>query len=218
MPDETMWKEMLDTLKDVASYLEKQDELEKQITQEKATIDKPPKAQVTQDPIVGKGPQPAGAPETDKVITKAVEDKKDEEAPKEDEEESEESEESESSDEELKSILKDIRSALSAQTELVKSEIKKALPQAVNSAVEKQLDKTLRKMGYHPTHPDVVKIGIDTTSEVKKSEDSETEVDIKKSDEDSEKELLTAIDKLARNASWQQLGQMREKAGLFRPF
>lgn len=219
-----MWKEMLGTLKDISSYLEKSEEVEKQITQEKTELPKGVKAGETQDPLKTQGPGNVGSPQSDKVITKSAEsmlkaeekeDKKEE--PKEDEESSETSED-EDDGEELKSILKDIRSALSSQTEMVKSEIKKALPEAVNSSVEKHLDKTLRKMGYHPTRPDVSRLGLDTPSEVQKSEDSVVEGDIKKSEDKQENDLLVAIDKLSKNTSWQQLGQMREKAGLFRPF
>jgi hypothetical protein len=221
MPDETMWKEMLGTLKDISSYLEKQDELEKQITQDKAELAKTPKARETQAPITGQG-SVVGRPETDKVITKEFISKN--EADEEDSEASEaesetaEAEENSEETEELKSLLKDIRDALAAQSDVVKSEIKKALPEIVKKEVAKGIDNMLRKQGFAPTHPDVTRIGLDTTGEVKKSEDERVEGDIKKSEVKEENDLLTAIDKLSKNTSWQTLGQMREKAGLFRIF
>jgi hypothetical protein len=218
MPDETMWKEMLGTLKDISAYLEKQDEIEKQITQEKATIDKRPKAGETQDPIVGKGSTPSGSPETDKVITKEFVEKADskEDEEEESEESSEDSEESEDT-EELKSLLKDIREALVSQQTVVKAEISKALPSLVKSEVEKGLDKMLRKQGFTPTHPDVQRIGLDQTSEVKKSEDKEVESDIRKSEDDKTNEVVRAIDTLSKK-DWRTLGQLRENAGQFRIF
>ena len=240
MENEQLWKEMLGTLKDISTYLEKQDDIEKQIVQERASVDKRPKAGETQDPIEG-GPAGVGHPaegiakQLIPTPTSGTSEGKKSDTPKPDgatmlkagraddddeEEESEESEESETSDdgEELKSLLKDIREALAFKSDVVKSEIKKALPAAVESAVSKHLDKTLRKMGFTPTHADVTRIGLDTTSEVKKSEDERVEGDIKKSEDKGENDLLTAIEKLSKNASWQQLGQMREKQGLFRIF
>jgi len=215
-----MWKEMLSTLQDISKYLETQDNIEKQIVQEKADMPKAPKVAETQEPLKGEG-SVVGAPETDRVVTKEFVAKAEE---KEDEDEDEKSEsetdkeEAPAEDVELKSLLKDIRDALAVQSDVVKSEIRKALPAAVDSAVDKKLDKTLRKMGFTPTRPDVSRLGLDQTAEVRKSEDSVVEGDIKKSEDKQENDLLKAIDDLSKNTSWQKLGQMREKAGLFRAF
>jgi hypothetical protein len=130
------------------------------------------------------------------------------------EEESEEGTSTSRSDtEELKSILKDIRSALAVNqaktAEVMKAEIKKSLPNMVKG----ETDKMLRKMGFVPTRPDVVKMdaegvrGIDSVDEVKKSED------IKKSEDD----VYKIVDDLSKK-SWTELGQIREKSGGFHLF
>jgi hypothetical protein len=239
MPTEEMWKQYLDTLTDIRNYLEKSEDLEKQMSvQERAKVDKPPKARETQDPITG-GPAAPNKPgtgvakeyiaipeTTDKkteeidasgsTMLKATEDKK--KVPADDDESSEESSDStEETDEneELKSLLKDIRSALIDQTAVVKSEIKKALPEAMKTEVPKYIEKMLRKQGFVSTHPDVTRLsGLDPVSEVKKSEDEKVEGDIKKSEE---KEYTDAVDKLVK-MDWRKLGQLRENQGLFRPF
>lgn len=235
MNDE-MWKEALDVLKDMRDYLEKQDAV-----QERAKVDKPPKAQETAKPIVG-GKASVGAPakgvakqyvpipeeetsvgediesslsgETEGTLLKEgeteVEDVSDEEIPVEEDEEEEEEEKPTSSDEELKSILKDIRFALSKQANIapmIAAEVKKSLPG--------HIDKMLRKMGFTPTRLDIVKLGmgIDSNAEVKKSEDSEVKGDLRKT-EDKIVEGVNSMTKL----TWQELGQLREKEGLFKPF
>ena len=121
----------------------------------------------------------------------------------------------------LKSILKDIASALQAQ-----STIEKALPVMIEQQVKKSFDQMLRKQGFQVTHPDVTrfnpdvsKSGLDTVSEIKKAEDKvdAVEGDIMKSDVQKEQDLVKAIDDLSK-VDWRKLGQIREKAGLFRPF
>ena len=240
--EERFWMSMLDTLKDISSYLEKQDAF-----QERAKIGAPPK--ITENPKPIKGAEmPAGFKPADGKLMKEfvpleeARDRdtrelegKDETFLKEDEEleedtedlEEEPSEETveetpeyareESEDlEELKSLLKDIRNALSKQTnvaDVVKSELKKALPNVIKG----ETDKMLRKMGFVPTRPDVQRIdveksrGLDSIEEVKKSED------IKKSQDDKEAEIIKGIDNLSKK-SWTELGELREKSGGFNPF
>jgi hypothetical protein len=243
MPSEEMWKSYLDTLLDIRNYLEKSEDLEKQMAmQERAKIDKPPIARETPDPITG-GPAAPNKPGTGvaksyidipeatdrktkeidssgSTMLKAEEDKKKAAPDKDTDAESSESDsdsdttEETDENEELKSILKDIHAALLNQTAVVKSEIKKALPEAMKTEVPKYIEKMLRKQGFTSTHPDVTRLsGLDTVSEVKKSEDEKVEGDIKK----SEDELTDAVTKLT-NLSWQKLGQLREQNGLFRPF
>jgi len=236
--DEMMWKDMLDVLKDMRDYLEKQDAV-----QERAKVDKPPKAQETMKPIVG-GKAAPNAPakgvakqyipipeeetsvgedtesslsgETEGTLLKEgeteVEEVSDEEIPVEDEEEKEDEDEEEkpTSDEELKSLLKDIKITLAKQANIapiIAAEVKKSLPG--------HIDRMLRKMGFNPTKPDIVKlgIGIDSNAEVKKSEDEEIKPDIQK----TEDVIAKGVNNLSKR-SWQDLGQLREKEGLFRPF
>lgn len=241
--DELMWKDMLDVLKDMRDYLEKQDAV-----QERAKVDKPPKAQETAKPIVG-GKASVGAPskgvakqyvpipeedtsvgentesslsgETEGTLLKEgeteVEEVPDEDVSAEDEDkedEDKEEEKSSSSDEELKSLLKAIHQDLSKQIDVssvIAAEVKKSLPG--------HIDKMLRKMGFTPTKPDVVKLGmgIDSNAEVKKSEDKEVKGDIAKTEDSQREEVIKGVDKLSK-LSWTELGQMAEKEGLFRPF
>ena len=64
--DERFWGEMLGVLKDIGSYLEKQD-----ATQERANIDVPPRMQENPKPIKG-GEMPAGFRPADKVAKEYV--------------------------------------------------------------------------------------------------------------------------------------------------
>jgi hypothetical protein len=140
-----LFKATLETLQDIASYLEKSDDISKEVAiQERAKIDVPPKAQEFQDEIEGgaaAGNKPAegiakeyiAIPENPKKTSqKAIDAKGSTMIKAEDEECSESSESSEkdesedkgevpemSSDtEELKSLLKDIRDALSKSTDV----------------------------------------------------------------------------------------------------
>jgi hypothetical protein len=211
-----MMPSLLDTMKDIATYLEKQD-----ATFEPANLPKGQKITETQAPISG-GKDPNGAPAPN-PIAKAADTKEEEESEEsESEEKFEEKDPSEKSDdvEELKSILKSIVDTLKAQQEsipaLVKSELKKSLAPAVKS----EADKMLRKMGFNPTRPDVQRIGygLDTTSEVKKSEDIVKSDDTAKDGPDKEvADIHKAVEDLSK-MSWTQLGAMREKEGLFNPF
>ena len=227
-----MYPELLGVLKDIANYMEKQD-----ATQEKAQIDKPPKMKETAKPIVG-GTAPSGKPGTgvakefvpmstedtsagenadeslegknkETMLKAEDEDESLEEVDEEDEEDDgENSDEKSKFDEELKSLLKDIKTALSKQVN-VQAEIQKALPPA--------MEKMLRKMGFAPTRPDVVKmsnqLGIDQTAVIRKSED-ETGGD---SEDKKVDEVIKGIDNLSKK-SFTQLGEMREKLGHFNAF
>ncbi len=122
---------------------------------------------------------------------------------------------------EFKSLLKDIRNALnvikasSKTKESTKSsstvsksavdgivaEIKKALPSMINA----ESHRMLRKMGFSPSRPDVVRFGID--EDIKKSEDGEEKI----------KEVYKAVDDLSKK-SWQELGALREGTGGFNAF
>lgn len=220
-------EQMLPMLKDISSYLSKQD-----ATMERAKIDMPPEMQETQAPIEG-GKMPGTFKPGEGIAKEFVEDPKanskgeelDSEGStmlKEDDDEEEARDKSEVEEdekgedvEELKSLLKDIRSALiqnSDVAQMVKSEFKKAVPDMVKS----ETDKMLRKMGFTPTRPDVKRLGLDINSEVKKSED---ELDIKKGEGLDKKveEAYKIVEDLS-GKSWGELGQLREKAGLFTPF
>jgi len=227
-----LFKDLLGTLKDLSTYLEKAEMQD--TTQTTAKLPDAPIARETQDPITG-GAAASNSPGAGivddsaskakgktltsggKTMLKAEDADKDdvEEVSDDETSESETSESSEGDEEELKSILKEIRNELAKSqdnTTVIKAEIKKAVPQAV--------DKMLRQMGYNPTRPDVSRIdpsrlvGLDSTSEVKKSEDSESEIkpDLVKSDEDAIKEAVNP------SKSFRELGQLREKLGLFKAF
>jgi hypothetical protein len=138
------------------------------------------------------------------------------------EEEDEEEEDEEVSDEdinELKSLLKDIRNAVSTKEQIVKSingvadqisaELKKSLP----GLVRDETSRMLRKMGFTPTRPDVVKIGVNEPVETKKVLD---EGKIEKSTK-AEEDPYKIVAELS-NKSWGELGRLREKMGHLKPF
>lgn len=233
MENTGLWSDMLDMLKDIRNYLEKQD-----AKFETAEIAKRPKAGETMNPIEG-GPALSTKPADNPIPMKKASISEGPFAPKgaealkeegasmlkekdEDEEvkevSPEESRESESSgsDEELKSLLKDIRSQISKQvsadeiTKQVLAEVKKQMPNLVKS----ETDKMLRKQGFNPTHPDVMRLGVDQISQpdIKKSEE-----EVKKVETDELTKANKNVDDMSK-LSWQQLGQMAEKAGLFTPF
>ena len=218
---EQLWGDMLDLLKDIRDYLEKQDAI-----QERAKIDVPPKVSETQKPIKGgeaAGFKPSGGIAKQYVeVPKekvSLEEETEEIEPKEetltkqedDEEELEELEEEEEEEKEVpekdlvevKSLLKDIKSALS-----VKTDIQKAVQDEVKRELPSTMHKMLRKMGFSPTRSDIVKLGLGEPLEIKKSEDIMDE---------KMKEADQLVDDLSKK-SWQELGGMREKAGLFTPF
>jgi hypothetical protein len=123
---------------------------------------------------------------------------------------------------ELKSLLKDIKSALmlskatseskssktsktsesSAVSKAIVDEIKKSLPTMINAETHRML----RKMGFSPSRSDVVKFGLD--EDIKKSEDSLDE---------KAKEAGKVVDDLTHK-SWAELGRLREATGQFNAF
>jgi hypothetical protein len=224
-----LFKSTLETMQDIAGYLEKSDDLQKQVAiQERAKIDKPPKAQEFNDEIEGGAAasnkpaegiakeyipipeNPKKSAQTDlkssgQTMIKA-EDK--DESSEESSETDQKDEEVSDSAEEFKSLLKDIRDALSKSEDIeskIEAGIKKALPG--------QMDRMLRKMGFNPTRPDVTRLGIDSNSEVVKSKDElEVKADISKSDNDAISEAINS------DKSFTELARMREKLGLFKAF
>ena len=249
---EQFWGEMLGVLKDIGSYLEKQD-----AEQSRAKIDVAPKMQENPKPIKG-GTMPAGfgpaarvakgyvpmeeAQERDaselnaREQTFLKEEGMEEEIPVDDEEEgnseeySEDEEEAEEEGEpvaqeeeengggeesmdELKSLLKDIRNALVKQSntaEIIKADLKKSLAPIVKS----ETDRMLRKMGMHPTRPEIQKLdvtksyGIDTTEETTK---------VEKSADGKTPDMNKVLGDMSKK-SWSELGQLREKTDGFSPF
>jgi hypothetical protein len=250
--NEQFWGDMLGVLKDIGSYLEKQD-----AEQSRAKIDVAPKMQENPKPIKG-GTMPAGfgpaarvakgyvpmeeAQERDaselnaREQTFLKEEGMEEEIPVDDEEEdngeeySEDEEEAEEEGEpvaqeeeengggeesmdELKSLLKDIRNALVKQSntaEIIKADLKKSLAPIVKS----ETDRMLRKMGMHPTRPEIQKLdvtksyGIDTTEETTK---------VEKSADGKTPDMNKVLGDMSKK-SWSELGQLREKTDGFSPF
>jgi len=240
LSDNNLWGEMLDVLKDISTYLAKSDS-----EQKTASLQKPPKTGEDQEAIKG-GPAPSAGPGKGALVKNFVpsesqpnasegidsdegtELKKEEEYEEggrngesdDDDDYDDDDDDDEDSDEEegvekkemgddvaeLKSLLKDIKNALSKSTDskqmarLVSESVKKELPTATS--------KMLRKMGFTPSRPDVVRLGLDeVNSEIRKSEDTVN---------DGEK-LQKALDNLSKK-SWQELGALREKSGLFKSF
>jgi hypothetical protein len=222
--------EILSVMKDMASLLEKQD-----TTQEKAKLAKPPKTGEDQKPITG-GTSPNGKPgegfaKEFVAIPKASpaegsvevdseggsllkEDEEAEEgfaesAPREEEETDGMAEDEEGGDiAELKSILK----SMAIELANVKKSQGIASKAEIQKMVKAEADHMLRKMGFHPSTPDIVKFGIDQTAEVKKSEDRTVTTDIRKSSVD------TLAGKDLSGLSWRELGRLREDTGGFRQF
>jgi hypothetical protein len=213
MAEGELWGEMLNVLKDISSYLSKEGDSD----QEKAIIDTPPKVKEKQDELVG-GANPAGKP-GDVGFTKAVTDaagktqlKKadpdDEDTDDEDEKEGKKEDEDEDDVEELKSLLKDIRSALMTKSadspelnKMIETQVRKALPSA--------MDRMLRKQGYSVSRADITKIGLEDGI-LKKSSD---EVPSEESTQDAGK----MVEDLSKK-SWGELGRLRETTGDFRGF
>ena len=232
------WSSMLDVLKDIASYLGKQDAV-----QERAKIDKPPKIQETQKPIKG-GEAPGFGPakgiakqyipvpseetsvgeDTESSLSGSVEgtllkEKEDESENLEELEDAEENEEEEKTTldsediEELKSIMKEVKKALvtSSMAQDISKAINDGIKKALPSAVSSETEKMLRKMGFSPSRSDITKFGVD--EDIKKSEDMKTEI----SSEDQAKEVEKFVEKQTKK-SFLQLAQEREGLGHFRLF
>ena len=232
MAEGELWGEMLNMLKDIAEYLKKQDAI-----QERAKIDKPPKIQETQKPIkgaeapagmgpakgiakefvpvpsegtsVGESTESSLSGETESTMLKQKTEEEIEELeelPEEETEETTPTKEEEKTVSELKSLLKDIRATLvkkSVSREIIDG-VKKELPSLIHNETERML----RKMGFTPSRPDILKLGTGEPIDIKKSED---EVDKKR------EEVAEFVDKQSRK-TWQELAQERDKLGLFSPF
>jgi hypothetical protein len=142
----------------------------------------------------------------------------DEYAEEEEEEEEEEGEggEGEPSMEDLsqlKSLLKDIRSSLIQQSRATSnrgSMLNKAeLQKAIQPMIKAEAQRMIRKMGFNPSRPDVVRFGVeDNGNSIQKSMDRE------KAQVDKQGEVVEQLSSL----SWQKLGQIRESLGQFNPF
>jgi len=234
--------QVLAVLKDMSAYLSKAD-----TTQEKARISKPPKTGEGQKPIIGgrngdnapgdgitqkefvaipKSSPIAGTtnPDDGKESTLLKEDEEyeqnveeeTEETPEEQVEEEETGEELPQEDvEEIKSLLKSMVAMLakSQKTQTVD-------PAYIRKCVKAETDVMLRKMGFHPSVPDVVKLpgsrmGIDQTADVKKSEDSIGSIVSNVSKE--QKQALGIVEDLSKK-SWREINAMREQTGGFNAF
>lgn len=227
MAEGELWGEMLMVLKDISNYLAKDDSI-----QEKAKIDKPPKISEYQEEMTG-GPAPSGKPgagvaqkgyvdmpdvqDEDATALESSEKtmlEKAEKDSKDDEDEDEGDDESSDDVEELKSLLKDIRSALLSKSgdsseisKIVSGEIKKQLPNT--------MDRMLRKMGYTMSRPDVVRLGVEDGI-LKKSSDDEGKITSLTSEQQIE-QMAKTVDDLSKK-SWSELGRLRDSAGDFKLF
>ena len=131
-----------------------------------------------------------------------IEDKEAGEVPIEDAEEDiiPEEESSENMDE-VKSLLKDIKTLLTKNNTLSKelANIKKS----VDTKVETEIAKRMRKMGYVKSNPAIRKLGISQLDEIKKSTDKVI---------DNPDSVIEFVDKQA-GKSWRQLAQERLDCG-----
>jgi hypothetical protein len=94
------------------------------------------------------------------------------------------------------------------------------IDEKIEANVKKSMDKMMRKMGFAPTRPDVSRIestGLDLNAEVAKSEDATVKTDISKSEDSKIADIQKGVQDLSKK-SWQELANLREKAGLFRAF
>ncbi len=112
-------------------------------------------------------------------------------------------------DEEIKSLFKDIKSAL-----LKSSDVDAKIEAAIKKSIGPATTQMLRRMGITPTRSDVVKLGIDSNAEVKKSEDSPESVDKLNSEQANAAKGVINLSK----KSYPELGVMREKLGHFDAF
>ncbi|MFH0837004.1 MAG: hypothetical protein V1870_02655 [Candidatus Aenigmatarchaeota archaeon] len=235
MNDSKLWVEMLDVLKDIGSYLEKQDSV-----QERAKVQTPPKTAEDQKPIKGGDMSGGFAPgkgiaksisagdetqenpdqelnakgptllkEEDDENLEDLEDTDKEESPDEEEDSDEDEDEDESGNDidELKSLLKDIKSALMKNNSNLSKEVITDLKKSMKPIVQEEASKLLRKMGFTPTRPDVVKFGLDQyeTTDIRKSADEKIE------------EANKVVDTMSKK-SWAELGRLRESTGQLNPF
>jgi len=231
MDDMEFKTELLTLLKDMAAYFEKQDS-----SQERATIDKPPKIGETQKTMsggemegqsAGKGvaksypdvPDNAKENETTAIDSSGGEQKKQdfqsgikvEALGKAEISDVPPEKSSKKEDEkELSKLLKDIRSAL--QNTITVDQVKSIVSEEVKKAAPAMTEKMLHKMGFHPTKADIVKYGIDDqTQEITKSEDKKEEL------EDVNIRKAKEVEDLS-GKTWRQLAEMRDAVGGFDPF
>ena len=205
-----LWDNMVDLLKDFKSILQKEDTSLSTVKLEERP--KTGESQYKKDPI--KGGESSGKPGSDVIVSKSEEDRgeggeeKKEDANSEDktsekaEEETGNTEEGTSELDELKMLLKDIKTALvndrSVITKAVLADVSKALP----TILANENAKMLRKMGFQPSRGDIIKLGLDTEVSPAQS----MTADIKKAEEITEK------------MSWTDLAARREKLGGFNLF
>ena len=111
---------------------------------------------------------------------------------------------------EMKSLLKDIRSSLIAKSSAPNSQaIAKEIRKSVQPLIREETQRMMRKMGFRPSRPDITRFGVDEdTNELRKSVDSK---------KDSVKDVEKTLESMS-GMSWQKLGQMRENLGQFNPF
>ena len=107
----------------------------------------------------------------------------------------------------MKALLKDIATSLrtmqKSSNQFSKADLQKA--------VRKEAEIMLHKMGFNPSKPDIVRLGVDQTTDVMKGE-TEGPVDVKKSSIDS----LAGKD--LSGLSWRELNGLREQMGGFNQF
>jgi hypothetical protein len=118
---------------------------------------------------------------------------------------------------ELKSLLKDIRSSLIANSrgkalpEQFSKSLAAELKKSIQPMIKQETQRMMRKMGFRPSTPDVTRFGVEDDGTFNGA------VNIKKSADKDVNDLAKTIDDLS-NMSWQKLGQMRERTGQFNPF
>jgi len=113
---------------------------------------------------------------------------------------------------EMKSLLKDIRSSLIANSKApaISKSIAQEIKKSVQPLIRDETQRMMRKMGFRPSRPDVTRFGVDEdTNSLRKSADE--------GKKDNMKDLEKTLDNMS-GMSWQQLGQMREGLGQFNPF
>ena len=202
--EEALWGDMLDVLKDISSYLSKDADTDMEKTTLNAEDFARPKtgeSQAKKDPIKH-GTDPSGKPGED--VIKAEDDDDD------DDEDDEDKDEKDEDVEELKSLLKDIRAAMTPPSASVDqksfaAEIKKSIREEIKA----QMPNTLRKMGFSPSRPDIVKLGLEDAYQTQDAQAAQINVDLKKAED-----IVVDLSK----KSWRELAALREHAGDFNPF
>jgi TATA-binding protein-associated factor Taf7 len=113
---------------------------------------------------------------------------------------------------ELKSLLKDIRKSLISKSKPATAPVmsKEYLKKAIQPMIKEEAQRMIRKMGFSPSRPDVIRFGVDDNSALQKSMDS-------KKESDAIGEAGKIVGELSE-MSWTKLGALREQTGQFRPF